>query len=190
MFAAASVGGCSGKGTQILWESTAQGQQTEDADFRVPEEAVPETETAEQELVVDVCGAVERPGVYRLPAGARVCDAIEMAGGLRSDADMVSLNQAERLSDADKIRVYTQQEVLESAPQREAQAAGEPAKVNLNTADITQLCTLSGIGEARARDIIAYRTEHGAFSSIEEIMNVSGIKEATFHRIMDDVTVK
>ena len=143
---------------------------------------------------------MQRPGVYELEEGMRVCDAVEAAGGLLENADLASLNQAALLADAAKIYVYTQEEAAQqgiSALEQSVtgvssgqESSAVAVKVNINTADIAQLCTLSGIGESRARDIIAYREANGAFQSTEEIMNVSGIKEATFQKIKDEIAVR
>ena len=179
----------------------------------VPEETEAgsaEAQTAEasgqpepQEIYVDVCGAVARPGVYALDPGSRVFQAVEKAGGFLPEAAETYINQARTLSDGQQIYVPTKEEAQEMIPpgQNSGNAAaggslsdssqsGEEAKVNLNTADADALMTLSGIGEAKAEAILAYREEHGGFSSIEEIMNVSGIKESTFSKIKDKISVE
>ena len=156
-----------------------------------------------QKIYVDVCGAVARPGVYALDPGSRVFQAIETAGGFLPEAAGTYINQAQMLSDGQQIYVPTKEEAQEMIPpgQNSGNAAvggslsdssqsGEEAKVNLNTADADALMTLSGIGEAKAEAILAYREEHGGFSSIEEIMNVSGIKESTFSKIKDRISVE
>lgn len=147
-------------------------------------------------LYADICGAVQEPGVYKLEEGARIFQLIKQAGGLREDADLNSVNQAEKVTDGMKIRIYTKEEaaslpqqIWESTAESE-QTAPVSAKININSADIVQLTQLTGIGEARAADIIAYRTEHGRFLTIEEIMNVSGIKESTFQKIKDQIVVE
>lgn len=147
-------------------------------------------------LYADICGAVQEPGVYKLEEGARIFQLIKQAGGLREDADLTSVNQAEKVTDGMKIRIYTKEEaaslpqqIWESTAESE-QTAPVSAKININSADIAQLTQLTGIGEARAADIIAYRTEHGRFLTIEEIMNVSGIKESTFQKIKDQIVVE
>lgn len=147
-------------------------------------------------LYADICGAVQEPGVYKLEEGARIFQLIKQAGGLREDADLTSVNQAEKVTDGMKIRIYTKEEaaslpqqIWESTAESE-QTAPVSAKININSADIAQLTQLTGIGEARAADIIAYRTEHGGFLTIEEIMNVSGIKESTFQKIKDQIVVE
>lgn len=151
---------------------------------------------------VYVCGAVARPGVYPLYAGMRVFEALELAGGFTEEADTEWLNQAETLRDGERLCVYTreetrllreEQDVSGMNPQQEPSGPGSAGqsdgKVNLNTADREQLMTLPGIGEARADAIIQYRTERGAFASIEEIQNISGIKGAVFSKIKDQITV-
>ena len=155
------------------------------SDFLIGEEshAAAETDESPAEICVYVCGAVNAPGVYTLPAGSRVYEAVRMAGGLSDEADERAVNQAEILTDGRQVTIPTKTEVLKE----EEGAAGGP--VNINTAGVSELMRLSGVGESRAKDIIAYRKEHGAFSVPEDIMKVPGIKEAVFEKIKDDITV-
>ena len=152
-------------------------------------------------IYVDVTGAVKAPGVYTLPAGSRVFEAIALAGGAREDASLENLNQAGILQDGQQIRVYTEEEAaqmaqqgsLPSLPGAEA-AAGqeegqEASKVNINTAGKDELMTLTGIGETRAEAILAYRQETGGFQVPEDLMQVEGIKEKTFEKLKDQITV-
>ncbi len=148
--------------------------------------------------VVHVCGAVNRPGVYTLPEGSRVCDAVEAAGGLSKDAAESFLNQAALLSDGLQVMVPTAEEAgglssqgasygLSSAA---SSAEGQTAQtVNINTASLQELMTLPGIGQTRAEAILAYRQEQGSFQTIEDIMKVSGIKEGSFEKLKDKITV-
>lgn len=138
---------------------------------------------------VHICGEVISPGVYEMEAGNRVFQAVEAAGGFTSDAAESYLNMAETISDGMKITVPNQSELqdLETGSIR-ADSKGKEL-VNLNTAAKEQLMTLRGVGEARAEDIIRYREEHGKFSRIEDIKKVSGIKDAAFQKIKDDITV-
>ena len=152
------------------------------------EEEIPDT------IWIHVCGAVRNPGVYELPSGSRVFEAVEAAGGLTEEAEPRSLNQASVLCDAEQITVYTIDEIMQAGglsvvPTQGAQNAGTSGKVNLNTAGKEELMTLPGIGEARAGAILSYRETHGAFSSAEEIMNIDGIKEKAFAKIKDLVEV-
>ena len=155
------------------------------SDFLIGEEshAAAETDESPAEICVYVCGAVNAPGVYTLPAGSRVYEAVRMAGGLSDEADERAVNQAEILTDGRQVTIPTKAEVLKG----EEGAADGP--VNINTAGVSELMRLSGVGESRAKDIIAYRKEHGAFSVPEDIMKVPGIKEAVFEKIKDDITV-
>ena len=154
-------------------------------------ETAPSTEAS---CFVHVCGQVNAPGVYELEAGSRIYQAVEMAGGFSADAAVWYLNLAQEITDGMKIQVPNLQEAKEWArtgsPQESMlQGDSQEAKVNLNTAGKEQLMTLTGIGESRAEDIIRYRQEHGPFERIEDIMNVSGIKEGAFQKIKDSITV-
>lgn len=165
--------------------------------------AAAENATEPIELYVHVCGAVEAPGVYVLPEGSRVVDAVEAAGGTLESASEESLNQALPVTDGMQIYVPTMEETEKSQEwihtgERSGQPGsaavsesnGSTGKININTADVTTLCTLPGIGESRASSIVAYREEHGGFSTIEDIMKVSGIKDAAFGKIKDKICVK
>lgn len=187
------LSGCQKQNASVVWEE-AVALQTQTQSMQETETKQKETQTESEcgTIVVDISGAVVRPGVYELPKDSRIYDAIMAAGGLLAEADLDSLNQAQRLQDAAKITVLTETEA-ETAPDTtvsdsdiDAQAS---AKININTADVTQLCTLSGIGESRAKDIIAYREQNGPFQAIEEIMKVNGIKEATFNKIKEEIAV-
>lgn len=156
-------------------------------------------------IYVHVCGEVTFPGVYEMPAGSRVYEAVEMAGGCTENGAADYLNMAQEVTDGMKIQVPDKEEadrLLESQPglgagifggassgAAGAGQAGAQAKVNINTASREELMTLTGIGEARAEDIIRYREENGGFKKIEDIMKVSGIKEAAFQKIKDSITV-
>lgn len=158
----------------------------------------PEQETFEtKELVVHVCGAVENPGIYTLPVGSRLYEAVAMAGGFSEEADAAYHNLARSIEDGERIYILSASETKELTV--EQQVAGESGSsallqsnglINLNTATIEQLMTLPGIGEARAADILSYRAKIGQFTDIEELMNVSGIGESRFEKIKDKITVK
>jgi len=157
-------------------------------------------------LVVHVEGAVERPDVYRLPEGSRVNDAILAAGGPLPDAVPGVLNRAAPLVDGAKVYVYRESELEPNAPEppRAREATYQPVKttlegsgagaggqrlVNINTAGQAELESIPGIGPALARAIIAYRTEHGPFRNVDELINVSGIGQKTLEKIRPYVTV-
>ena len=151
-------------------------------------------------IYVHVCGAVQVPGVYELAAGSRVYQALAAAGGLTEDADERYLNQAGLLEDGQQVLVYTREEIAAGVAEgnqnqnqgqnsRGGSENGGSGKVNLNTADKDQLLTLPGIGDTRAEAILAYRDTNGNFASIEEIMNVEGIKEKMYEKLKDYIEV-
>ncbi|MBO4808568.1 MAG: helix-hairpin-helix domain-containing protein [Lachnospiraceae bacterium] len=160
------------------------------------EEPIPE----EKVICVHICGAVVSPGVYEIPPGSRVYEAVMAAGGYRDDADKDYVNQALVLNDSDKLVIPTLADteamvIPSNGKEKEfGIGSGVPVsessgKVNINTAGVEELCTLPGIGEARAKVIISYRESSGPFKSIEDIMNVSGIKQASFDKIKNDICV-
>lgn len=145
------------------------------------------TETDDEEMIfVHVCGAVKNPGVYELKAGSRIYEALEAAGGVTKAAVEDSINQAEILSDGQQLYVTTKEELANQAVHSGTTADG---KININSASKEELMTLSGIGEAKADAIIRYRDERGGFKSIEDIMEIEGIKEGVFRKIEKKITV-
>ena len=150
--------------------------ETVNQENEMPQPEIPET------IFVHICGAVCKEGVYELPTGSRVFQAIEMAGGFREDAAVSEVNQAELLEDASRIYIPTTAELMET------QSKGD-GKININKVSKEELMTLPGVGESKENSIIQYRTEQGAFKRIEDIMQISGIKEALFHKICDLIKV-
>lgn len=140
-----------------------------------------------QTAYVHICGEVMNPGVYEVPADARICDVLLMAGGFTEAAATDCVNMAEKVADGMQVVIPTVEEAYEAAERAADEAAG---RVNLNTASAEQLCTLPGIGESRAKAIIAYREEHGGFETAEEIMQVSGIKEGMYEKLKELIYVK
>lgn len=141
-----------------------------------------EAAVAEQ-ICVYVCGQVCRPGVVMLPVGSRAWEAVEAAGGLTEEAQEEAVNLAALLQDGEKLYIPA---MGESVPEEMISDSG---LVNLNTADAERLQSLPGIGESRAADIITYRERNGGFGSVEEIMQVPGIKESTYEKIRDKISV-
>ncbi len=144
-------------------------------------------------IYVYVCGAVNSPGVYQSQVGSRLFELIEMAGGFMPEADQSHLNLARTVSDGEQIVVLTQEEIAQgmtAVPENsEARVGADDGLVNINTASVSELTGVSGIGESRARAIIDYREKNGTFSSVEEIKNVDGIKDGLFAKIKDYITV-
>ena len=135
-------------------------------------------------FVVHNCGAGMVPGVYELEAGSRVIDAVQAAGGFTRDAAEDARNLAEPVLDGNMIRIPTIEE-----QQKKTASEQEDTRININTADAGKLQTLPGIGESRAAAIIEYRETYGAFSCIEDIMKVAGIKQAAFEKLKEQITV-
>ncbi len=202
--------GCTAESTKIvLSESTGQetagevsgepeipeaGTEASDAGSSFArEDAV--AESAPKGIYVYVCGAVADPGVYELMDGSRAADAVEAAGGFLEDADRNYVNLAAPLNDGVKLLIPTLEETAGSAragiddfDSGDGQGDGR-SLININRASRQELTALPGIGESTADKIVRYRDEHGDFKSIEEIMNVSGIKDKLFSRIKEYITV-
>ncbi|MGI6063914.1 helix-hairpin-helix domain-containing protein [Blautia sp.] len=200
LFASPALSGCGRQEPEILLEEEQKEEEEKGTDAPEPE-ITPEITNPPQDIFVDVCGAVAKPGVYRMPFDSRVFQAVEAAGGFLPEAAGSYVNQALPLNDGQQIYVPTKEEaekkgealaddVFAAAETGESSQPEENGKVNLNTADAAALQTLSGIGESKAQAILAYREEHGGFSSIEELMDVPGIKENTFIKIKDKIAVE
>lgn len=142
-------------------------------------------------VLVHVLGAVARPGVYRLAAGARVLDAVAAAGGLRAEADPAGVNLARVIADAEQLRIPVVGEVLPAAPSGSSGITGvrSDGLVDLNRADAAGLETLPGVGPATAARIIRWREANGGFRTVEDLLAVSGIGERTLETLRDLVTV-
>lgn len=145
------------------------------------------TSASEVKIYVYVCGAVVNPGVVELAEGSRVEAALQAAGGFAEDAQREYVNLAAKLEDGEKLYFPTISEAEALAYESYMEQAG---LVNINTADVAQLMTLPGIGEARAQDIIDYREIHGAFAEKEDLKNVSGIKENMYKKLADKIVVQ
>jgi len=176
---------------------------------------VEEKETEKQYYQFDIKGNVNKPGVYSLEKGSRVIDAIKVAGGLKETADTSVNNLSKYITDEMVIIIYSADEVLRFSETKEKEtiennsckdnngvvenescieesdiiASEVDIKISINTATLELLMTLPGIGESKAKNIINYREEKGAFEKVEDIMNVSGIGESVFEKIRDYITV-
>ena len=158
----------------------------------VSEKEVKKEEPVEQDLItVDVKGAVGSPGIYDLPVGSRVNDAVQKAGGLTEQADSKSLNLAQKVSDEALVYVPTKGE--EAASQQTgsgtASSTSKEKKVNLNKASLEEIKLVKGLGGKRAQDIIDHREANGKFKSVDELKKVSGIGAKTIEKLKDYVTV-
>lgn len=184
--------------------SVARTQQNEDvaATEIMTENNADDTQTAgsDKKRFVYICGAVNVPGVYEVEQNARLYEVVEAAGGLREDAAEESVNQARQIEDGEMIRILTQEEAAQAGDEEAGEGAENDVKaetandsdgrIDLNLATVAELMTLPGIGQAKADSIVRYREKNGAFSSIEEIKQVEGIKEGVYNRIKDNIKVK
>lgn len=177
--------GC--KGTSSYFEQAAQ--TTEESAVFMETETEEGEDAAADECFVYVCGAVNVPGVYKLPSGSRIYEAVLLAGGLREDACEDSLNQAQEITDGQMIKIVTEEEASQGGEESGSEEFDSDDRINLNTAKAEELMTLPGIGASKAQSILSYRDEKGGFSSIEEIMEITGIKEGVFSKIKDYIIV-
>lgn len=148
-------------------------------------------EPVEQDLItVDVKGAVKSPGIYDLPVGSRVNDAVQKAGGLTDQADSKSLNLAQKVSDEALVYVPTKgEEASQQSGSGATSSTSKEKKVNLNKASLEELKQVKGLGGKRAQDIIDHRETNGKFKSVDELKKVSGIGAKTIEKLKDYVTV-
>lgn len=187
---------CSKETQVMLEESETYLQESQFASVTETSVEVSSSESGST-IFVHVCGQVNAPAVYEFEKGARVVEAIEKAGGFMEDAATDYLNLAKELSDGEKIYVPDKEEAAGLKPQNEGIAAessgnvvSADSRININTASKDELLGLKGIGDSRAEDIINYRTEHGGFGTIEDIMKVPGIKQGAFNKIKDNIKVE
>ena len=173
---------------------------SEEADVETEAETENKLEKVDSKalIYVYVCGHVKTPGVYILSEGDRIYQAIDRAEGVLPESDVTRLNLAELLYDGQKIYVPSCEEMEESGYDAfddgnssviSDDRQGSDGLVNLNKASKEQLMTLTGIGESKAEAIIRYRDEQGTFGSVEELMNVPGIKEGTYSKIKDRISI-
>ena len=167
-------------------------------------ENILEKDDKNKEIIVHITGAMKKNGIVKLKDGARIYDAIEMAGGSTDDADLSKINLAYVLEDGQKVYIPKIGEINQENAEEEYITfeygnnkniiqdynKGGNEKVNINTANQTELETLPGIGTATAEKIIDYRNKNGKFSSIEDIQNVKGIGNAKYENIKESICVK
>ncbi|WP_377276803.1 helix-hairpin-helix domain-containing protein [Planococcus dechangensis] len=161
-------------------------QQFEEQTASPPIEQTPLATT----VMIDIKGAVKNTGLYELPIGARMADAIEAAGGFLPDADSRSINLAVVV--LDESSVYVPKTGEETAPALAQMTAGSsaPSQINLNSATEAELTELPGIGPAKAAAIVAHRNDNGPFQSIEQLTDVTGIGDKSFEQLKDLVRVR
>jgi competence protein ComEA len=150
-----------------------------------PDSAEPEPTRNEASIVVSVVGRVVRPGLVSLPDGSRVNDALRAAGGAQPGVDLAGLNLARKLTDGEQISVG-----VPAAAEPGPAAPGAPEKVDLNSATLTQLDTLPGVGSVTAQRILDWRSKHGHFTRVDQLRDIDGIGPSKFNQLKDLVVVR
>lgn len=185
----------------ILYKNNSSSKEEVVDIFKEPEE-IEQEESNSKKVIVDIKGMINNPGVYEVDSDLRVNDVIELAGGLKEGADTSNINLAKLVSDEMTIIIYSTEEVLEKFKQEVCicncpyiqndaciNSNNDSNLININTAGIEELTTLTGIGDVKAEAIIKYRSEVGKFKTKEELLNVEGIGEALFEKIKDNITI-
>ncbi len=149
---------------------------------------------ADKNIVVEIKGEVKKPDVYILNENAIIKDLIEAAGGLTENADLTNINRAKKLQNHDLIYIANKNEAIKGNQSAESGSSSKDTgnsdkKININTANLEELKTLNGVGDAKAKSIIEYREKNGGFKSIDDIKNVTGITEKMFEKIKEQIEV-
>ena len=211
LFFASAVLACTKETEKLVFYQTTQIQKMDDSkeDTQFLQEEVQTSQVAESSLhettqaavetiAVYLCGEVCNPGVYVLQAGSRLYQAVEEAGGLTANARAEAVNLARILLDSEQIYIPNIAESIDQieketqnviSPEAIVSSASSDNLLNINQASESELMQLPGIGQVKAAAIVTYRNSNGPFSSIEEIKNVPGIKEAAFDKIKGMITV-
>lgn len=157
--------------------------------IQVENENQANTTQANTQIQVHIAGEVKKPGVYKMESGSRIIDGINAAGGFTEKANQASLNLAKTLDDGEQIVVESIEKSTSTSNTQNPDNGTNNGKININTADATQLQSLSGVGPSTAQKIIDYRNANGKFKTIEDIKKVSGIGEKTFAKFADKICV-
>ena len=180
----------------LLYSNNKKNEIIQEIEEESVEEIVKEEEI--KKIYVHIDGEITNPGVYELEEGSRVNDLVILAGGLKEKADLTNINLAYVLSDAIKVTIPKKEVKLKKAPvisnkldsaQISSVSESNVEIININTATLSELKNLNGIGDATANKIIEYRKNNGSFKSVEELKNVSGIGEAKYKKIVENITI-
>lgn len=172
-------------------EDAIIGEETIEESSMGTTDTLPDAFDESEELPIYVCGAVKNPGVYYLSESSLKSDALEMAGGLLDEAASDYVNLAETVTSGEKIYFPYKEEVGigYGLVVHQGLDGGNDTRININNATKEELMTLPGIGESKADAIIKYREEYGPFQNIEDITNISGIKEGVYNNIKEHIVV-
>lgn len=191
MLQTAFLSACAAPSSQVVLQDAVSGQEAQEqlvTESGGYSDKVGENVTGQREdIYVHICGAVQSPGVYALPEGSRLYEAIEAAGGFLPDACQDYCNLALTVSDGMQYQIPTEDEALSGnlpeAMQENLSSYDSQGLLNINLATAAELMSLPGIGQTRADAIITYREQHGAFACKEDIMQVTGVKDAVYEKI-------
>ena len=184
------------EGTVVLTDKSAMTPKVEKSTVKQSSES--QKSETKQHIMVDIKGAVKKPAVYQVDSHARVGDVIALAGGMTSQADSKSVNLAQKVTDemiiyvasiGENITVIPSDTADKTTNEQGKSVTAASDKVNINTADMTQLQSLTGIGAKKAQDIIDYREQNGPFKTPEDLANVSGFGEKTIEKLRENITV-
>ena len=167
---------------EAVFSVRQENEEREDSITEDKNDAVESVQSEKNTVYVYICGCVNDPGVYELDEASRIWDAIQAAGGTTPEAREEALNQAEHVVDGQTIYVPAREEET-------TESLTSDGRININAASKEEWMTLPGIGESKAETILEYRKEHGAFQSIEDLMNIPGIKEGVFNKIKEQIKV-
>lgn len=177
-----------------------ESEEKEEIDNSIQEDEIVEhtSDDIQPDIYIHICGAVVNPGVYQIENDARLVDLIELAGGLQPEAAGDYINQAQPITDGQRVYIPTREEVkelstgdyIEGDKSNQEIPSEETKLININQADENELMSLPGVGQSKAGSIIEYRNTKGNFKTIEELMNIPGIKEGLFQQIFSYITVK
>lgn len=193
----------------LIYFIMSANKETSTSDIAILSTKETTTSSSLNEFYVDIKGSVKNPGVYKFKENNRVIDAIERAGGLKKNADTSNINLSKKLTSEMVIYIYSEKEIKNNdslscnnicnvevievnnciEQSTTSQDINSNNLVNINTATIEELLTLSGIGESKAKSIIEYRSNNGSFKTIDDLKNVSGIGDALFNKIKDKIAV-
>lgn len=199
LIVASLLSACKEEQISLELESADSFDSIEEGDEREIEAPVKAEEKIEEEksqvIYVYVCGAVNNPDVYEMEEGARLYQAVDMAGGMTEEAASQYVSLAMEVEDGQRLYIPTKEEIESEGQdmfqwEPEYSGKGKEDLVNINKASIEELTTLPGIGEAKAESILAYRLDKGSFQSIEELKEVKGIGDALYQKIKEKVSVK
>lgn len=191
----------------LLYFINSKNYEDKNNDLSFTEETTEVTTTVKNKQYIDIKGNVKNPGVYEFNENDRVIDAINLAGGLKKNANTSNINLSQKLKSEMVIYIYSNDDIKKNEGNMSCDTKcktevievnncietnenkNNDEKININTASLEDLLKISGIGESKAKNIIEYRETNGQFKNIEEIKNINGIGDSLFNKIKDNITI-